>query len=120
MASKLVVNYFNIFSKLLLKVGLNGLLQYTNHYEFEGIRSYNICHTTSTSLTLVGNTQYSKRCSPFRMDVIYRLLIRRSSLFTRDFKQNIQDIRMDYANLEKDGNNKAGFMGHLVLLEQRH
>lgn len=54
------------------------------------------------------------------MDVIYRLLIRRSSLFTRDFKQNIQDIRMDYANLEKDGNNKAGFMGHLVLLEQRH
>jgi hypothetical protein len=52
------------------------------------------------------------------MDVIYGLLIRRNTLVTRDLKQNAHDVTLDYTNWEKDGRNKAGFMGHLVLLEQ--
>jgi hypothetical protein len=52
------------------------------------------------------------------MNVIYGLLIRRNPLVTRDLKQNAQDVMLDCTNWEKDGSNKAGFMGHLMLLEQ--
>ena len=52
------------------------------------------------------------------MDVIYGLLIRRSTLVTHDLKQNAQDIMLDYTNWQKDGSNQAGFMDHLMLLEQ--
>jgi len=52
--------------------------------------------------------------------VIYDLLNRRSKLVTRDLKQNVQDIILDYTNWQKDGSNKAGFMGQLMVLEERN
>jgi hypothetical protein len=74
-------------------------------------------HHIHFSNTSVEHTA-QQRSSLFRMGVIYGLLIRRRALVTRELKQNVLDITLDYTNWEKDGRNKTGFMGHLVLLEQ--
>jgi len=54
-----------------------------------------------TSLILLLNTQSTTKYSPFRVDVIYSLLIRRGTLVTRDLKQNAQDIMLDYTNWQR-------------------